>query len=205
MRFVHIVDPSNQGSGGFKINCFTKKYREWLPHPEGWHVLILRNVKVKHFIFFFSRLTPKLLKTNKLILKVQNFLDNLVGTGYFNKLVWAAFSPSTNSIYHGQLNNVPREEGLADGGFGVNFSPFYEPKEGELRYCSKLADWWGRLQNIEQSGVDVVHKPIPRRVHRLISEAGPSVPPEGYFDCTVEVSRLNRLKHFYRTYGAYRF
>ena len=46
MRFVHIVDPSNHGSGALKINCFTRKYPEWLPHPEGWHVLILRNVKV---------------------------------------------------------------------------------------------------------------------------------------------------------------
>jgi hypothetical protein len=121
---------------------------------------------------------------------VQSFQDALVGTGYFNKLLWAAFSPSTNSFYHGQLKNVPREEGLADGGFGVTFSPFYEPKEGELRYCSKLSDWWRQLQNIEQSEstVDVVRNPFPRRVHRLISEAGPSVPPDGYFDCTVEVS-----------------
>ena len=119
---------------------------------------------------------------------MQHFHDNIVGTGFSNKLLWAAFSPSTKSVYHGQLKNVPREEGLADGGFGVLFSPFYEPKEGELRYCSKLSDWWGRLHNNEQSGVDVVRNPIPRRVHRLISEAGPSVPPNGYFDCTVEVS-----------------
>ena len=63
MRFVHIVDPSNQDSGGLKINCFTKKYREWLPHPEGWHVLILRNVKVsiqlQHFL-----LSLKVLETH---------------------------------------------------------------------------------------------------------------------------------------------
>ena len=123
---------------------------------------------------------------------MQYFHDTLVGTGYSNKLLWAAFSPSTNSIYHGQLNNVPREEGLADGGFGVSFSPFYEPKEGVLRYCLKLSAWWRKLQNIEQSGVDVIRNPTSRRVHRLISEAGPSVPPEGYFDCTVEVSLLSQ-------------
>ena len=127
---------------------------------------------------------------------MQCYLDALVGTGFPNKLVWAAFSPSTNAIYHGQLNDVPREEGLADGGFGVPFSPFYEPKEGELRYCSKLSDWWRRLQNIEESGVDVVCSPTPRRIHRLISEAGPSVEPGGYFDCTVEVSTVfNKLEH----------
>jgi hypothetical protein len=127
---------------------------------------------------------------------VQCFQDALVGTGYFNKLLWAAFSPSTNSIYHGQLNNVPRVEGLADGGFGVPFSPFYEPKEGELRYCSKLSDWWRQFQNIEESKVDVVLNPPLRRVHRLISEADPSVPPDGYFDCTVEVSSHSKPKYF---------
>lgn len=121
---------------------------------------------------------------------MQSFHDALVGIGYADKLIWAAFSPSTNSIYHGQLKNVPRKEGLADGGFGVPFSPFYEPKEGELRYCSKLSDWWRRLQNIEQSEpkADVVRDQHSRRVHRLISEAGPLMPPDGYFDCTVEVS-----------------
>lgn len=46
MRYVHIVDPSHHDSKGLKINCFTKKYKEWLPHPEWWHVLVLRNVKV---------------------------------------------------------------------------------------------------------------------------------------------------------------
>ena len=127
---------------------------------------------------------------------MQCYQDALVGTGLPNKLVWAAFSPSTNAIYHGQLNNVPREEGLADGGFGVPFSPFYEPKEGELQYCSKLSDWWRRLQNVEESGADVVCSPIPRKIHRLISEAGPSAQPGGYFDCTVEVSSVsNKLEH----------
>lgn len=88
---------------------------------------------------------------------------------------------------------MPKEEGLADAGFGVLFSPFYEPKESELRYCSKLSDWWRQLKNIEQTGVDVVcNNPTSQRVHRLISEAGPSVPPGGYFDCTVEVSSLQQ-------------
>ena len=113
------------------------------------------------------------------------FHGSLVGTGYYDKLRWAAFSPSTKSFYHGQLEGVPREEGLVDGGFGVTFSPFYEPKEGELQYCLKLSDWWRQSQNIEHS-VDPVRQ--SRRVHRLISEAGPLVPPDGYFDCTVEVS-----------------
>lgn len=49
MCFVHIVDPSNYSvqSSGIKINCFSKRYKEWLPHPEVGDVLILRNVKVQ--------------------------------------------------------------------------------------------------------------------------------------------------------------
>lgn len=122
-----------------------------------------------------------------------DFQGVLAGTGYGDKLRWAAFSPSKNSIYHGQLKGVPREEGLADGGFGVTFSPFYQPKEGEVLYCLKLFDWWREVQTVEESEsikdtVDPVCNPPSRRVHRLISEAGPSVPPDGYFDCTVEVS-----------------
>lgn len=98
---------------------------------------------------------------------------------------------------------MPREEGLADG-FGVTFSPFYEPKEGELQYCLKLSNWWRQLQNIEQSdsikyAVVTLPKPSSHRVHRLISEAGPLVPPDGYFDCTVEVSSQGNFIRFTNT------
>jgi len=132
---------------------------------------------------------------------VVSFQGALAGTGYGDKLRWAAFSPSKNSIYHGQLKNVPREEGLADGGFGISFSPFYEAKECEVRYCLKLSDWWREIQKIEQSEsikdtVDPVRNAPSRRVHRLISEAGPSMPPDGYFDCTVEVSVLGASIRF---------
>lgn len=120
------------------------------------------------------------------------FNNILTGIGYSDKLGWAAYSPSKDAIYHGQLNGVPRQEGLADGGYGVAFSPFYQPKEGEVQYCMKLSDWWQEVQKTEQSEsmkhtVDPVHNSL-RRVHRLISDAGPSIPPDGYFDCTVEVS-----------------
>lgn len=124
------------------------------------------------------------------------FQSTLTGTGYHGKLRWAAFSPCKNSAYHGQLKNVPREEGLAGGGFGVVFSPFHQPTECELQYCSKLSDWWRELQRIDQTEsikhtVDSVRRPS-HRVHRLISEAGPLMPPDGYFDCTVEVSVQNK-------------
>jgi hypothetical protein len=119
---------------------------------------------------------------------VTLFNNILTGIGYSDKLGWAAFSPSKNAIYHGQLKGVPSQEGLGDGGYGANFSPFYQPKEGEVQYCMKLSDWWQEVQKTEQSHtVDPVHNSLGR-VHRLISDAGPSMPPDGYFDCTVEVS-----------------
>ncbi|KAF8163505.1 hypothetical protein B0H34DRAFT_695665 [Crassisporium funariophilum] len=176
MRYIHLVDPSNCDVGTstwskeLKINCFTKKYKEWLPNPQDGDVIILRSVKV------------------------VDYLGNLTGTGYADKLRWAAFSPSKGKIHHGQLNNVPREEGLVDGGFGVRFSPFYEPKEAEIMYCVKLSDWW--LEVNKKAEVAVAEAPKQRgrevipRTHRLISEAGPSVPPGGYFNCTVEVLKI---------------
>ena len=47
-RLISIVDPTNYtGHGsGFKVNCYTKRHKEWLPHPEEGEILILRNVKV---------------------------------------------------------------------------------------------------------------------------------------------------------------
>jgi hypothetical protein len=35
--------------------------------------------------------------------------------------------------------------------------------------------------------VDIPMVQKPKRVHRLISEASPDLPPSGFFDCTVEV------------------
>lgn len=52
MRYIHIVEPrsfndDNLGSSrGFKVNCFTRRYKEWLPHPNLGEPIILRDVKV---------------------------------------------------------------------------------------------------------------------------------------------------------------
>ena len=50
---IIVVDPTNVSDSmmstaeGFKVNCFTKKYAQWLPQPSLGEVLILRNVKVR--------------------------------------------------------------------------------------------------------------------------------------------------------------
>jgi hypothetical protein len=120
----------------------------------------------------------------------------VVGTGYHDKLSWAACSPP-GRIHHGPPNKAPIEAKLAPGGFGASFSPFYQPTKEEILYCVKLSDWWRGVQKEEEkhlvyAGPSVFQRDFAiRRIHRLISEAGPSVPPDGYFDCTVEVSECD--------------
>ncbi|CAA7271520.1 unnamed protein product [Cyclocybe aegerita] len=180
MRYLHIVDPSNYhpNGTGFKINCFAKRYEAWLPHPAPGDVLILQNVKI------------------------DDYNSHYVGVGYGNKLRWAAFSPSKGTVHHGPKNSAPKEEGLAEGGFGVNFSPFLRPQADEITYCVKVSDWWGEVQKQKYASDDVAVMPdvahtahktnlSRKRIHRLISDAGPHVPPDGYFDCTIEVLKGN--------------
>lgn len=48
MKCIQIVDPSiqNTNPSGMKINCFCKRYPEWLPNANYGDVVILRHVKV---------------------------------------------------------------------------------------------------------------------------------------------------------------
>jgi len=130
--------------------------------------------------------------------QIVQYQGGLTGTGYADKLRWAAFSSSKGEVHHGPPNDVPKQEGLADGGLGASFSPFFQPDSLEIRYCVELSDWWCEAKPKVNTGdtklriEEKVNRSYPqisrsRRVHRLISEAGPSVPPDGYFDCTIEV------------------
>lgn len=130
--------------------------------------------------------------------QIVQYQGVLTGTGYAEKLRWAAFSSSKGEVHYGPPNNVPKQEGLADGGLGASFTPFFQPDSPEIRYCVKLSDWWREAQPQVDTGdtkLRIEEKPnrsYPQlsrthRVHRLISEAGPLVPPDGYFDCTIEV------------------
>ncbi|KJA18611.1 hypothetical protein HYPSUDRAFT_89942 [Hypholoma sublateritium FD-334 SS-4] len=164
MRYLDLVDPSNYYThrSGFKVNCFTKRHKEWLPHPEEGDVLVLRNVKIK------------------------NYHGSLSGVGYADKIQWAAFSPTNGVFHHGPPNSAPKDSGLGDGDSGGIFSPFWQPGPLQTTHCVKLSDWWRNLAT--QAHTTAKSNPgSKRRIHRLISETGPTVPPDGYFDCTVEV------------------
>lgn len=81
-------------------------------------------------------------------------------------------------------------------GSGVTFSPFYHPTPDEITYCVTLSDWWRDIQKRDALDVPTtagssaisIRTSRHQRTHRLIKDAGPLAPPDGYFDCTVEVS-----------------
>lgn len=131
------------------------------------------------------------------LFQITGYQGNLMGVGYFDKLRWAIYSPTTGKVGHGTLGSAPESEQLA-GGFGYNFSPFFQPGVGVVGYCLRLSDWWrevdkkrkedmGQVHQIGSDINDVLAQSVPvQRCHRLISEASPEAPPSGYFDCTVE-------------------
>ncbi|KDR73541.1 hypothetical protein GALMADRAFT_616891 [Galerina marginata CBS 339.88] len=126
--------------------------------------------------------------------KVEIYQGAFVGKGYHDRLRWAAFCPSIGEIHHGPANHVPIQEGLGASGLGATFSPFFQPDAPEIAYCIALSDWWRGITERPRDSV-TPQQPIQRhhsmhRVHRLISETGPFVPPDGYFDCTVEVLKV---------------
>jgi hypothetical protein len=135
------------------------------------------------------------------IFQITSFKFGLNGVGYNDKLQWAIYSPSTGKIRHGDLGDAPESECLANG-LGYNFTPFFQPGEREIRFCLQISDWWLDLQKKRREANGEVHQigdggeiiSLSRRSrkHRLICEAGPDVPPQGYFDCTVEVRMYSR-------------
>lgn len=91
------------------------------------------------------------------------------------------------------IGQAPEINSLAAGGF--RFSPFLKELEHERRYCKRLADWWKEKNPLtsETETDGQVHQligPTVRqyREHRLFRDGGPEVEPNGYFDCTFEVS-----------------
>ncbi|PPQ67468.1 hypothetical protein CVT24_011525 [Panaeolus cyanescens] len=179
MRFLHIIDPSNYSADweafssiGFKVNIFSKKHKEWLPHPRIGDAVLLRAVKI------------------------QQYQDRITGTIMASGLSWAAFSPDSGKIHHGPPSSAPKFDRLADSNHGANVTPYYNPGVEEVTYCVQLSDWWREVRPknfvvAEQRSVRGPELPAIgiKRVHRLIQDAHPEVPPNGYFDCTVEVLR----------------
>ena len=117
--------------------------------------------------------------------------------GYGDKLRWSIFSPDQGKVHHGDKGDAPESEGVADG-FGYEFGPYWDAQGPELTACLRYADWWRAMLKIAEKHMGRVHQIGPedapvyvskaRRVHRLIGDASPELPPRGFFDCTVEVS-----------------
>ena len=80
--------------------------------------------------------------------------------------------------------------------------------DDEMRYCTALGEWWKTVcpenlkpqpespaGNVVRIG-DYMETPSSSsakpwaRLHRLIQDASPNIQPNGYFDCTIEVSHF---------------
>lgn len=98
---------------------------------------------------------------------------------------WAIFRPSI---------------GAATGGV-------FKLSHDEATYCYQLGRWWDAIQKTHHPETDAdatnanttvydlaLTTPGQNsggRVHRLLKDASPDAPPNGYFDCTIEVSTLS--------------
>lgn len=72
---------------------------------------------------------------------------------------------------------------------GYEYSPYWEPFQDsiELEYCRQIGEWWKALDKQKVSTVECSGSVCKQ--HLLISEASPDLPPMGFFNCTVEVSK----------------
>ena len=87
-------------------------------------------------------------------------------------------------------------------------APGFELSEAEPLYCIKLSDWWrDTLQQYKKDNAGVIvhdlvneSSALPQakgRQHRLIQDAHPDAPGQGFFNCTVEVSSDIESSPFY--------
>ncbi|TFK60687.1 hypothetical protein BDN72DRAFT_965561 [Pluteus cervinus] len=139
------------------VNCFSKEKEEWLPVPNEGDVIILRNIKT------------------------STYYAN--GVGSSNIFQWVIYASSTGKMHYGnQEPAAPKKEALEDG-TGI-YTPFCTYVEEELEECVELSEAWQ-----ERKKGSCLLPPIskPKRQHRMICDAGPDAPPDGFFDATVEV------------------
>ncbi|KAJ6618805.1 hypothetical protein B0H10DRAFT_2028043 [Mycena sp. CBHHK59/15] len=173
---LRIVDPSNciesfpPSYEGFTVNCFTKKYEQWLPAAAVGDIIILHKIKTSIF-------------------------GDVKGVGYHDTMQWAVYKPTTGNVEHGDLTDVPKSERLGDG-FGALVSPFFKAIDIHSAYCLQLDDWWRGVEEKRRVEMGTIHQigggslrgpPRLQRQHRLIADTSPTSEPNGYFDCTVEV------------------
>ncbi|KAJ6472195.1 hypothetical protein C8R47DRAFT_1146825 [Mycena vitilis] len=184
---LRIVDPTNcdesfrstgSSTEGFMINCFTAKYARWLPSARKGSVVLLQDMKTS----------------------VHG--DNLVGTGFHDRLKWAVYDPMTGQIGHGNLGGAPKSERL-DAGHGASFTPFYTGTRADLNYCKALDEWWRQVSEKRLAAMGTIHQiggnisiGHPKRKHQLISETQ----LDTFFDCTVRVIHGEYAGRAYRLY-----
>ena len=180
---------------GLPLNCFSR-YEQWLPQVEPGDIAVFQGMKVNMLCF---HLNCTFLDGSQ----CQSFNYGISAVGYKDRLKWALYDSSKDTFCHPVAKGTPESEGLA-GSFGYPFSPFAYPGPRELEYCRHLSSWWAKVKEKEEirlanttvhqiGGLDQVGavagmRERPRRQHRLICDAGPEIPPKGFFDCTVEVS-----------------
>ncbi|KAH7923468.1 hypothetical protein BV22DRAFT_1068672 [Leucogyrophana mollusca] len=172
-RSFDLVDPSNVDAEstyfdctGLAVNCFQKKYAEWLPSVKQGDIVILRK------------------------LRITQFQGRVRGVGYHDKLRWAIYDLATRRIRPPDRGNAPEFEADGPNGFGYQYTPYWEPRSDgdEIKYCGKLADWWEALQKQGVDNVTTIQSTDrARRLHRLIADASPDMAPRGFFDCTAEI------------------
>ncbi|KAF8136492.1 hypothetical protein EV363DRAFT_1319733 [Boletus edulis] len=91
-RSFTLVDPSIVDSPrqSIRVNCFQKKYLEWLPQVQKDDIVILRKLKVVEF-------------------------NGLTATGYSDKLRWAVYDPLEHSIRPPNKGSAPEKEVIDEG------------------------------------------------------------------------------------------
>ncbi|KAI0086229.1 hypothetical protein BDY19DRAFT_962069 [Irpex rosettiformis] len=167
-RFT-LVDSTNVDrdslTTGFTVTCFVKRVKEHLPDPLVGDVLIMHDVLIESHRG--SRLNGS--------------------CPSYKQWSWTIFHPDDGTLRSGGATSGLLAE-----------QPILTPQENQ--YCIRLADWWLEVSKERRSEVAnenaVVHQITAAdvgdqkgggREHKLIKDASPHAPPNGYFDCTVEV------------------
>ncbi|KAJ7256501.1 hypothetical protein B0H12DRAFT_511554 [Mycena haematopus] len=182
---LRIVDPSicdescRAAKEGLLVNCFRKKYKEWLPTVSAGDVILLQDIKTS-----------------------RN--GDVVASGFSDKFKWAVYDRTKGQINHGSLGSAPESEALAES-YGRVFTPLYHATDAELTYCMALDEWWRAVEAKRLAALGTVHQieagtPFassrPGRKHQLISETNIGE----YFDCTVRVLHGHPNGQTYRIY-----
>ena len=110
--------------------------------------------------------------------RTTEWMNNINGTGYPDRLKWIGYNPDTGKVYHPEVRS---EENTSD----CTFDALYLPKDDEMRYLVQLAGWWRAVKDEEERGaIEIGDYTRRRRDHRLIG----SCDVNQFFNATVEVN-----------------